>query len=77
MAIKLNRMTEQEIESIAEAFAECQYEDGEEGLFSLFPDQKAVYTSGHGTGWNQKNRTFAYLYDLMKPMEGESDQITK
>lgn len=42
MAIKLNSMTEREIESIAEAFAEYQYEDGEEGLFFLFPDQEAI-----------------------------------
>lgn len=42
MAIKLNSMTEAEIESIAEAFAEYRYEDGEDGLFFLFPDPEAI-----------------------------------
>lgn len=42
MAIKLENMTEQEIESIAQAFADYQYEQGEQGLFYLFPDKEAV-----------------------------------
>ena len=38
--MKVETMTEQEIESIAEAFADYSYEDGEEGMFYLFPDKQ-------------------------------------
>lgn len=40
--MRLETVTEQEIESIAEAFADYQYEEGEEGLFYLFPNTEAV-----------------------------------
>lgn len=40
--MKLETMTEQEIESIVEAFADYQYENGEDGLFHLFPNKEAV-----------------------------------
>lgn len=40
--MKLETITEQEVEEIAEAFADYQYENGEEGLFYLFPDSEAV-----------------------------------
>ncbi|MCM1268711.1 MAG: NAD-binding protein [Bacteroidales bacterium] len=39
---KVLRMTDAEIESIAEAFADYRYEDDEKGLFDLFPDKEAV-----------------------------------
>ena len=42
MAVKLGNMTEGEIENIVEAFADYQYEDGEQGLFYLFPNKEAV-----------------------------------
>lgn len=42
MAIKLKSMTDEEINSIAEAFADYEYEDGETGLFQLFPSREAV-----------------------------------
>ena len=42
MAVKLDNMTEGEIENIVEAFADYQYEDGEHGLFYLFPNKEAV-----------------------------------
>ena len=42
MAVKLASMTEAQIGSIVEAFADYQYEGGEQGLFYLFPDKEAV-----------------------------------
>ena len=42
MAVKLGSMTEEEIESIVEVFVDYQYEDGEQGLFYLFPNKEAV-----------------------------------
>ena len=42
MAVKLASMTEAQIGSNVEAFADYQYEGGEQGLFYLFPDKEAV-----------------------------------
>ena len=42
MAVKLGSMTEEEIGSIVDVFVDYQYEDGEQGLFYLFPDKEAV-----------------------------------
>ena len=70
MAVKLKSMTKKEIESIAEAFADYQYEDGEQGLFHIFPDKEAVKAymrafarAGLRSGWmyaTSKNRE-AYI----------------
>lgn len=56
--MKIETMTEREIESIAEAFADYTYEEGEEGMFYLFPDREAVKTymrafvrAGIKSGW--------------------------
>lgn len=42
MAIKIESMTEQEIESTAEAFADYSYENEEKDVLYLFPNRKAV-----------------------------------
>lgn len=40
--MKLETITEAEVERIAEAFADYAYEDGDNGLFYLFPDKEHV-----------------------------------
>lgn len=78
MAIKIESMTEQEIESIAEAFADYSYENGERGMFYLFPNRESVKIYIRGfvqaslkCGWmyaTSSRREESYLYDLIKPV---------
>ena len=74
MAVKLKSMTKEEIESIAEAFADYQYEEGEEGLFHLFPDKEAVKVymrafvrAGLRMGWmyatSERREGYILFYD--------------
>ncbi|MCM1264413.1 MAG: N-acetyltransferase [Butyrivibrio sp.] len=74
MAVKVESMTDVEIESIAEAFADYQYEEGEKGLFNLFPDKEAVKVymrafvrAGVRMGWlyatSKKREGYIMFYD--------------
>lgn len=56
--MKLQSITEAEIDRIAEAFADSSYESGEDGLFYLFPSRESVFTymrafvrAGARCGW--------------------------
>ena len=78
MAIKIESMTEQEIESIAEAFADYSYENEEKDVLYLFPNREAVKIYMRGfvqaslqCGWmcaTSSRREGSYLYDLIKPV---------
>lgn len=77
--IPVNSMTEEEINSVAEAFADYSYAPGERGLIYLFPERKALITylkvmvrAGLKAGMvytNGKNREgFIIITDTTKPM---------
>lgn len=68
MAIKLDEMTEQEVESIAEAFADYPYEDGERGLFYLMPDKEAVRT--YISAFVRAGLKCGWLYTTSEKREG-------
>lgn len=78
MAIKIESMTEQEIESTAEAFADYSYENEEKDVLYMFPNRESVKIYMRGfvqaslkCGWmhaTSGRREGSYLYDLIKPV---------